>query len=46
MDRHTLYYPKQPLEIQRTIHGFDPCIAWAIQVVDAAGEELMPLRVR
>ena len=45
MDRHTLYDPKQPLEIQRTIHSFDPCIACAVHVVDAAGEELMQLRV-
>ncbi len=46
MDRHTLYDPKQPLEIQRTIHSFDPCIACAVHVVDPAGEELMQLRVR
>ncbi len=46
MDRHTLYDPKQPLEIQRTIHSFDPCIACAVHVVNPAGEELMQLRVR
>jgi hydrogenase large subunit len=46
MDRHSLYDPKQPLEIQRTIHSFDPCIACAVHVVNAAGEELMQLRVR
>jgi len=45
MDRHTVYDPKQPLEIQRTIHSFDPCIACAVHVVNAAGEELMQLRV-
>jgi hydrogenase large subunit len=46
MDRHALHDPKQPLEIQRTIHSFDPCIACAVHVVDAQGEELLQLRVR
>ncbi|MCT8973468.1 nickel-dependent hydrogenase large subunit [Microbaculum marinisediminis] len=46
MDRHTLHDPKQPLEIQRTIHSFDPCIACAVHVVDPDGEELMQIRVR
>ncbi len=46
MDRHKLYDPKQPLEIQRTIHSFDPCIACAVHVVDGHGEELMQIRVR
>ena len=46
MDRHTLYDPKQPLEIQRTIHSFDPCIACAVHVLNPKGEELMQLRVR
>jgi hydrogenase large subunit len=45
MDRHELHDPKQPIEIQRTIHSFDPCIACAVHVVDPAGEELMQLRV-
>ena len=45
-DRHRLADPKQPLEIQRTIHSFDPCIACAVHVVDPEGEELMQLRVR
>lgn len=46
MDRHTVFDPKQPLEIQRTIHSFDPCIACAVHVVDPAGRELMQLKVR
>ncbi len=46
MDRHTVFDPKQPLEIQRTIHSFDPCIACAVHVVNGAGEELMQLEVR
>ncbi|WP_316202474.1 MULTISPECIES: nickel-dependent hydrogenase large subunit [unclassified Bradyrhizobium] len=46
MDRHTLHDPRQPLEIQRTIHSFDPCIACAVHVIDPEGEELIQLRVR
>ena len=46
MDRHTLYDPKQPLEMQRTIHSFDPCIACAVHVVNPNREELVQLRVR
>jgi len=46
MDRHHLHDPKQPLEIQRTIHSFDPCIACAVHVVDPQGEELTRIRVR
>ena len=38
-DRHKLIDVKQPLEIQRTIHSFDPCIACAVHVVDPEGEE-------
>ncbi|HQY08832.1 MAG TPA: nickel-dependent hydrogenase large subunit, partial [Burkholderiaceae bacterium] len=45
MDRHQLHDPKQPLEIQRTIHSFDPCIACAVHVTDPAGEELCAIRV-
>ncbi len=46
MDRHTLAVPKQPLEIQRTIHSFDPCIACAVHVTNPDGEELLQLAVR
>ncbi|MBS0441190.1 MAG: nickel-dependent hydrogenase large subunit, partial [Proteobacteria bacterium] len=46
MDRHRLHDPKQPLEIQRTVHSFDPCIACAVHVVDPQGEELTTIRVR
>ena len=37
--------PKQPLEILRTIHSFDPCLACAVHVVDPNGEELIQVRV-
>src|SRR5271165_101172 len=45
-DRHRLAVPKQPLEIQRTIHSFDPCIACAVHVADPNGEPLVQIVVR
>ena len=45
MDNHQLAIPEQPLEIQRTIHSFDPCIACAVHVTDPNGEELMQVKV-
>ncbi len=32
--------PDQPLEILRTIHSFDPCIACAVHIIDTNGKEL------
>jgi hydrogenase large subunit len=40
-----LHDPKQPIEILRTIHSFDPCIACAVHVVDPQGEELVSVKV-
>jgi len=34
----TLAQPDAPLEILRTIHSFDPCMACAIHMVDANGD--------
>ena len=34
----TLAQPDAPLEILRTIHSFDPCMACAIHMVDAKGD--------
>jgi Ni,Fe-hydrogenase I large subunit len=31
--------PDRPLEILRTIHSFDPCIACAVHVIDAKGRK-------
>ena len=45
MDNHELLIPDQPLEIQRTIHSFDPCIACAVHVNDPEGEELVQVKV-
>ncbi len=41
-----LFDAKQPLEILRTIHSFDPCIACAVHVTDPKGEELIKVKVR
>lgn len=35
----------QPLEIMRTIHSFDPCIACAVHVVDAKGRPYTKLNI-
>jgi hydrogenase large subunit len=45
-DNHVLHDPQQPIEILRTIHSFDPCIACAVHVTDPNGEELVQVKVR
>ena len=45
-DAHVMADPKQPLEILRTIHSFDPCIACAVHVTDPDGEELVQVAIR
>ena len=37
--------PEEPLEIIRTIHSFDPCIACAVHVLDTRGKELAVYKV-
>ena len=37
---------EQPLEILRTIHSFDPCIACAVHVTDPDGEELVKVKIK
>ena len=44
-DNHQLHDVKQPIEILRTIHSFDPCIACAVHVTDPDGEELIKVKV-
>lgn len=44
-DNHQLYDVKQPIEILRTIHSFDPCIACAVHVTDPEGEGLIKVKV-
>ncbi|MCE5311625.1 MAG: nickel-dependent hydrogenase large subunit [Nitrospiraceae bacterium] len=38
--------PNKPVEILRTIHSFDPCLACAIHLVDATGKEVSQIKVR
>ncbi|HTW35741.1 MAG TPA: nickel-dependent hydrogenase large subunit [Rhizomicrobium sp.] len=38
--------PDQPLEILRTVHSFDPCMACGVHVVDATKRELARVIVR
>jgi len=38
--------PEQPLEILRTIHSFDPCLACATHVMSPEGKELATVQVR
>ncbi len=38
--------PKRPLEILRTIHSFDPCLACASHVFGPNGEKLAEVKVR
>lgn len=37
--------PDEPLEIIRTVHSFDPCIACAVHIVDTKGKELAVYKV-
>jgi hydrogenase large subunit len=38
--------PDQPIEILRTVHSFDPCMACGVHVVDRRGRELSSVRAR
>ncbi len=38
--------PEQPVEILRTIHSFDPCMACAVHVVDTDGNEVIKIKVK
>ncbi len=44
-DNHPLVDPARPLEILRTVHSFDPCIACGVHVLDATGKEVSQVRV-
>lgn len=41
----TLSNPDQPLEILRTVHSFDPCIACAVHVIDTKGREIAQYKI-
>jgi len=45
-DNHEMADVKQPVEILRTIHSFDPCIACAVHVTDKEGDELIQIKVQ
>ena len=40
----TLAQPDKPLEVLRTIHSFDPCIACAVHAIDPEGREITRVR--
>jgi Ni,Fe-hydrogenase I large subunit len=46
VDNHPLVRPDQPLEILRTIHSFDPCMACGVHVLDVDGNRITEVRVQ
>ena len=42
---HKMADPHLPIEILRTIHSFDPCLACAVHVTDPNGEELVQVKI-
>jgi hydrogenase large subunit len=38
--------PEQPVEILRTLHSFDPCLACSTHVMSPEGQELCTVKVR
>lgn len=42
---HSLHDAEQPLEILRTIHSFDPCLACAVHVQDSESEDLVKVNI-
>jgi hydrogenase large subunit len=43
---HHLAIPDQPLEVLRTIHSFDPCMACAAHVFGPGGEQVVQVKIR
>jgi quinone-reactive Ni/Fe-hydrogenase large subunit len=41
----TLKDAAQPLEVLRVVHSFDPCLACAVHVVDAKGQEISKYKI-
>ena len=46
VDNHPLADPQRPIEILRTIHSFDPCMACGVHVLDATGSTVAEVRVQ
>ena len=42
---HDLVDPEQPIEILRTIHSFDPCLACAVHVADKDGKSSVEIKI-
>jgi hydrogenase large subunit len=38
--------PEKPLEVLRTVHSFDPCMACACHTLDATGREIAQVKVQ
>jgi Ni,Fe-hydrogenase I large subunit len=38
--------PEQPIEILRTVHSFDPCLACGVHVVEPGGREITRVKAR
>ena len=36
--------PEKPLEVLRTIHSFDPCIACAVHMLGPEGKEVVKVK--
>ncbi len=36
---------KNPLEVLRVVHSFDPCLACAVHIVDTKGKELSSYKI-
>jgi [NiFe] hydrogenase large subunit/hydrogenase large subunit len=45
-DNHPLVDPERPIEILRTIHSYDPCMACGVHVLDAEGREVVEVKVQ
>jgi hydrogenase large subunit len=46
MDNHPLVDPARPIEILRTIHSFDPCMACGVHVLDVNGNVVTEVKVQ
>jgi len=46
VDNHPLVRPDQPLEILRTIHSFDPCMACGVHVLDPEGRTITEVKIQ
>ena len=46
VDNHPLADPNRPIEILRTIHSFDPCMACGVHVLDVEGNEIVEVQVQ